>query len=299
MKNPIATALLVVVAVLAFVAYSSFFIVDPRQQAIVRQFGEIRDVETEPGLKFKVPLLQDVVYFDRRVLDFDVPAESYILGEQKRLEVDAYARVQIIDPLKFFQSVQNEIGLRARLAPVIQSAIRRALGDATLQQVLTEQRLALMRNITEQVDREAKSFGVQVLDVRLKRLDLPVENSEAVYRRMQTQREQEARQIRAEGAEENQRIRANADREVVIIQSEARRQAEIARGEGDAQAIKIYADAFGRDPSFFSFYRSMEAYRQSLGKNDTTMIISPESSEFFRYFGTQGVGGAPLAAPSR
>lgn len=299
MKNPIATALLVVIAVLAFVGYSSFYVVDPRQQAIVRQFGEIRDVETEPGLKFKVPLLQDVVYFDRRVLDFDVPAESYILGEQKRLEVDAYARVQIIDPLKFFQSVQNEIGLRARLAPVIQSAIRRALGDATLQQVLTEQRLALMRNITEQVDREAKSFGVQVLDVRLKRLDLPVENSEAVYRRMQTQREQEARQIRAEGAEENQRIRANADREVVIIQSEARRQAEIARGEGDAQAIKIYADAFGRDPSFFSFYRSMEAYRQSLGKNDTTMIISPENSEFFRYFGTQGVGGAAPAAPGR
>ncbi|MGE0659400.1 MAG: protease modulator HflC [Reyranellaceae bacterium] len=299
MKNPIATALLVVVAVLVFVAYSSFYVVDPRQQAIVRQFGEIRDVETEPGLKFKVPLLQDVVYFDRRVLDFDVPAESYILGEQKRLEVDAYARVQIIDPLRFFQSVQNEIGLRARLAPVIQSAIRRALGDANLQQVLTSQRIALMRDITEQVDREAKSFGVQVLDVRLKRLDLPVENSEAVYRRMQTQREQEARQIRAEGAEENQRIRANADREVVIIQSEARRQAEIARGEGDAQAIKIYADAFGRDPSFFSFYRSMEAYRQSLGKNDTTMIISPENSEFFRYFGTQGVGGAPLAAPSR
>ncbi len=299
MKNPIATALLVVVAVLAFVAYSSFYVVDPRQQAIVRQFGEIRGVETEPGLKFKVPLLQDVVYFDRRVLDFDVPAESYILGEQKRLEVDAYARVQIIDPLRFFQSVQNEIGLRNRLAPVIQSAIRRALGDANLQQVLTSQRLALMRDITEQVDREAKSFGVQVLDVRLKRLDLPVENSEAVYRRMQTQREQEARQIRAEGAEENQRIRANADREVVIIQSEARRQGEIARGEGDAQAIKIYADAFGRDPSFFSFYRSMEAYRQSLGKNDTTMIISPENSEFFRFFGTQGVGGAPSAAPGR
>jgi len=299
MKNPIATALLVVVAILLFVAYSSFYIVDPRQQAIVRQFGEIRGVETEPGLKFKVPLLQDVVYFDRRVLDFDVPAESYILGEQKRVEVDAYARVQIIDALKFFQSVQNEVGLRARLAPVIQSAIRRALGDATLQAVLTSQRLALMRDITEQVDREAKSFGVQVLDVRLKRLDLPVENSEAVYRRMQTQREQEARQIRAEGAEENQRIRANADREVIIINAEARRTAEIARGEGDAQAIEIYADAYGRDPAFFSFYRSMEAYRQSLGKNDTTMIISPENSDFFRYFGTQGSGGNPPTPPAR
>ena len=299
MKNPIATALLVIVAVLAFVAYSSFYIVDPRQQVIVRQFGEIRGVETEPGLKFKVPLLQDVVYFDRRVLDFDVPAESYILGEQKRLEVDAYARVQIIDALKFFQSVQNEVGLRARLAPVIQSAIRRALGDATLQQVLTSQRLALMRDITEQVDREAKSFGVQVLDVRLKRLDLPVENSEAVYRRMQTQREQEARQIRAEGAEENQRIRANADREVIIINAEARRTAEIARGEGDAQAIEIYADAYGRDPAFFSFYRSMEAYRQSLGKNDTTMIISPENSDFFRYFGTQGNAATQPAQPAR
>lgn len=298
MKNPIATALLVVVGVLLVVAYSSFYIVDPRHQAIVRQFGEIKGVETEPGLKFKIPLMQDVLFFDRRVLDFDVPSESYILGDQKRLEVDAYARVRIVDPLRFFQSVQNEFGMRARLAPVIQSAIRRSLGDVTLNQVLTFERDALMKAITQSVDREGRSFGVEVLDVRLKRTDLPVENSEAVYRRMQTQREQEARQIRAEGAEENQRIRANADREVIIIQSEARRQAEIARGEGDALAIKIYADAYGRDSKFFAFYRSMEAYRQALGGDTTTMILSPESSEFFRFFGINN-NGPTAPSPAR
>ncbi len=298
MRNSIGTILIVLVAALLLIGYSSFYIVDPRQQAIVRQFGEIKRVETEPGLKFKIPLMQDVVYFDRRVIDFDVPKESFILSDQKRLEVDAYARVRIIDPLRFFQSVQSENGLRARLAPVIQSAIRRQLGEATLQQVLSAQRVTLMREITASVDKEGRSFGVEVLDVRLKRGDLPVENSEAVYRRMQTQREQEARQIRAEGGEESQRIRANADREVVVIQSEARRQAEVARGEGDGQAIKIYADAFGRDPKFFSFYRSMEAYRQSLGRNDTTMVLSPESSEFFRFFGNGG-GGVPAGQPRR
>ncbi|MGE0153376.1 MAG: protease modulator HflC [Reyranellaceae bacterium] len=295
MRNPLATAFIIVVGVLVLVAYSSFFILDPRHQAIVRQFGEIKRVETVPGLKFKVPLMQDVVYFDRRVLDFDVPKESFILSDQKRLEVDAYARVRIIDALRFFQSVQSEQGMRARLGPVIQSAIRRSLGETNLQQVLTSQRAALMREITASVDREGRSFGIEVLDVRLKRVDLPVENSEAVYRRMQTQREQEARQIRAEGGEENQRIRANADREVVVIQSEARRQGEVARGSGDADAIRIYADAFNRDPQFFAFYRSMEAYRQALGRSDTTMVLSPESSEFFRFFGT-GENG-PAAGP--
>lgn len=298
MRNSVGTVLIVVIGVLVLIAYSSFYIVDPRQQAIVRQFGEIKNVETTPGLKFKVPLMQDVVYFDRRVLDVDVPKESFILSDQKRLEVDAYARVRIIDPLRFFQSVQSEPGMRARLAPVIQSSIRRALGETTLQQVLTSHRADLMREITASVDREGRSFGIEVLDVRLKRADLPVENSEAVYRRMQTQREQEARQIRAEGGEENQRIRANADREVVVIQSEARRQAEIARGNGDGEAIKVYADAFGRDPQFFAFYRSMEAYRQALGRGDTTMVISPEGSEFFRFFGTGENGGTP-SAPRR
>ncbi len=298
MKNSIATVLIIVVGVLVLVAYSSFYIVDPRQQAIVRQFGEIKGVETVPGLKFKMPLIQDVVYFDRRVLDFDVPNESFILADQKRLEVDAYARVRIIDPLRFFQSVQSEQGMRARLGPVIQSAIRRALGESDLQQVLSTRRAELMREITESVDREGRTFGLEVLDVRLKRADLPVENSEAVYRRMQTQREQEARQIRAEGGEENQRIRANADREVVVIQSEARRQAEVARGTGDAEAIKVYAEAFNRDPQFFAFYRSMEAYRQALGRGDTTMVLSPEASEFFRFFGT-GENGALPTTPRR
>jgi membrane protease subunit HflC len=217
------------------------------------------------------------------VLDFDVDRQEIILLDQKRLDIDAYARLRITDPLLFFQTVQNESGLRNRLGPVIQGTIRRVLGDVPLQVLLTDQRADLMLRITQSVANEAKSFGIEVLDVRLKRVDLPVANSEAVYQRMSSQRDQEARQFRGEGQQESLSIRANADREQAVIIAEAKRQAEITRGLADAQAVKIYADAFSRDPEFFTFYRSLEAYRTALSGDTTTFLLSPDS-EFFRYF---------------
>ncbi len=274
---------IVVAVLIVILGYSSFYVVDPTDQAIVRQFGKVVRVDTKPGPYLKLPLLQDVTYFSRQVLDFDVDRQEIILLDQKRLDIDAYARLRITDPLLFFQTVQNEQGLRARLGPVIQGTIRRVLGDVPLQVLLTDQRADLMQRITQSVATEAKSFGVEVLDVRLKRVDLPVANSEAVYQRMSSQRDQEARQFRGEGQQESTSIRANADREQAVIIAEAKRQAEIIRGQADAQATKIYADAFSRDPEFFTFYRSLEAYRNALGGDTTTYLLSPDS-EFFRYF---------------
>lgn len=274
---------IVVAVLIVILGYSSFYVVDPTDQAIVRQFGKVVRVDTKPGPYLKAPLLQDVTYFSRQVLDFDVDRQEIILLDQKRLDIDAYARLRITDPLLFFQTVQNEQGLRARLGPVIQGTIRRVLGDVPLQVLLTDQRADLMQRITQSVATEAKSFGVEVLDVRLKRVDLPIANSEAVYQRMSSQRDQEARQFRGEGQQESTSIRANADREQAVIIAEAKRQAEIIRGQADAQATKIYADAFSRDPEFFTFYRSLEAYRNALGGDTTTYLLSPDS-EFFRYF---------------
>lgn len=280
----------VIAALIVILGYSSFYVVDPTDQAIVRQFGKVVRIDTKPGPYLKLPLLQDVTYFSRQVLDFDVDRQEIILLDQKRLDIDAYARLRITDPLLFFQTVQNELGLRNRLGPVIQGTIRRVLGDVPLQVLLTDQRADLMQRITQSVATEAKSFGVEVLDVRLKRVDLPVANSEAVYQRMSSQRDQEARQFRGEGQQESLSIRANADREQAVIIAEAKRQAEITRGQADAQAVKIYADAFSRDPEFFTFYRSLEAYRNALSGSTTTFLLSPDS-EFFRYF------NAPVPTP--
>jgi len=279
-------------AVVVILAYSSFYVVDPSEQAIVRQFGKVVRVDVKPGGYFKVPLLQDVVYFSRQVLDFDVDRQEIILLDQKRLDVDAYTRLRIVDPLLFFQTVQNEAGLRARLGPVIQGAIRRVLGDVNLQVLLTNERAELMQRITNSVALEAKGFGVDVLDVRLKRVDLPVANSEAVYQRMSSQRDQEAKQFRGEGQQESLSIRANADREQAVIIAEAKRTAEITRGQADAQATKIYADAYSRDPEFFAFYRSLDAYRNALSGDTTTLVLSPES-DFFRYFNSPGASPGP------
>jgi membrane protease subunit HflC len=284
----------VAAAVVVILAYSSFYVVDPSEQAIVRQFGKVVRVDVKPGGYFKVPLLQDVVYFSRQVLDFDVDRQEIILLDQKRLDVDAYTRLRIVDPLLFFQTVQNEAGLRARLGPVIQGAIRRVLGDVNLQVLLTNERADLMQRITNSVALEAKGFGVDVLDVRLKRVDLPVANSEAVYQRMSSQRDQEAKQFRGEGQQESLSIRANADREQAVIIAEAKRTAEITRGQADAQATKIYADAYSRDPEFFAFYRSLDAYRNALGGDTTTLVLSPDS-DFFHYFTSPG----PLPGPRK
>jgi len=293
-----------ILAVLALIIQQSVFVIDPTKQAIVLRFGAVEGKpRIEPGIYLRVPFVDEVKRMDRRLLDYEAREFEIIAGDQKRLVVDAFARYRIVDPLLYYQTTLNsEATFRAQLDTIIESAVRREIASVPLVVVLTDQRARLMREITEIVKTQTKTqYGVEVLDVRIKRADLPAANSQAVYNRMRTQREQEARQLRAEGDEESQRIRATADRERVVLLSESRKKAEILRGEGDGQAIKIYADAFGRDPQFFGFYRSMEAYRQALGSGGTTMVLSPDS-EFFRYFGsitgevgsgTTGGSGAP------
>jgi membrane protease subunit HflC len=288
--------LVVVLAVVAVLVQQSVFVIDPTKQAIVLRFGAVAgSPRVEPGLYFRWPFIDEVKRIEKRLLDYEAREFEIIAGDQKRLVVDPFARYRIVDPLRFYQTTSNnEAVFRAQLDQIIESSVRRELASVPLSVVLTEQRTRLMQEITEIVRAQTKTqYGVEVIDVRIKRADLPAANSQAVFNRMRTQREQEARQLRAEGDEESQRIRATADRERVVIVSEARRKAETLRGEGDAQAIKIYADAFSRDPKFFSFYRSMEAYRQALGSGGTTMVLSPDS-DFFRYFGNPSGEPAPL-----
>ena len=282
--SPRLMVVLGVVAVVGFIlVMSATFVVDQREQALVIQFGEPRRVIKEPGLNFKTPFVQDVVFFDKRLLEFDAPAAEVIAADQKRLVVDAYARYRITDPLRFFQSIHNELGLRSQLGAVISSNLRRVLGTVALRRVVSDERAGLMRQIRDSVRKEAANYGITVDDVRIKRADLPPENSEAIYRRMQTERQQEAAQLRAKGAEEAQKILATADREKIVVLADAERDGQIMRGEGEAEMNRIFAAAFGRDPDFFAFYRSMQAYRNALGSDDTTMVLSPDS-EFFRYF---------------
>ena len=285
--NRVVIALGVVLVIVAVVAWSALFTVHQAAQALVLQFGEPRAVVKEPGLHFKLPFIQNVAYFDRRVLEFDAPKEEVIAAGQKRLVVDAFARYRIVDPLRFFQTVGTEAVVRTRLAVIINASVRQALGGVPLEHIISGERAALMVAIRDIVNAEAEDFGIDVIDVRIKRADLPEANSEAVYRRMQTEREREAKELRAQGAEEAQKIRAVADRDKVILLAEARKQAQITRGEGDGEAVRIFAEAFGKDIEFFSFYRSMEAYREALSSEDTTMVLSPDS-EFFRFFGDVG-----------
>ncbi len=286
--------LVVVVVALVVVGSSAVFTVHQAAQALVLQFGEPRRVVTEPGLHFKIPFIQNVTLFDRRVLDYDAPKEEVIASDQKRLVVDSFARYKIIDPLRFFQAVGNEAVVRTRLASIINGSVRRALGSVPLAQIVSGERAALMTQIRDMVNVETKSFGIDVIDVRIKRTDLPEENSQAVYRRMQTERDREAKELRAQGAEEAQKIRARADRDKIVLLAEARKTGQIARGEGDAKAVRIFADAFSRDIDFFEFYRSMQAYREAFNADDTTLVISP-NSEFFQFFGS--VKGATGTAP--
>ena len=280
----------VIAAAVLFLGWNSVFTVPQWKQALVLQFGKPVQVITEPGLHFKLPIVQDVALFDRRVLEFDAPKEEIIASDQKRLVVDAFTRYRIVNPLKFFQTVNNEAVVRTRLAAIINASIRQALGTVPLQDIISGDRAALMVQIRDIVNGEAVDFGIDVIDVRIKRADLPEENSEAVFRRMQTEREREAKELRAEGAEEAQKVRAIADRKRVILVAEAKKEAQITRGQGDSEAVRIFASAFGQDVEFFAFYRSMEAYRVALGSEDTTMVLSPDS-EFFTYFGsmTQGL----------
>jgi membrane protease subunit HflC len=270
-------------AVVVVLVLSALFTVHQTQQALVLQFGDPKRVVQEPGLHVKLPFVQNAVYIDRRVLDFDADSQEVILGDQKRLVVDAFARYRIVDPLRFYQSVGDEALLRGRIDTILDASMRRVLGEVPLFTVLSADRVALMNRIRDQANQEARQFGIDILDVRIKHADLPAENAQAIYRRMQTEREREAKELRAQGAELAQRIRSRADRERRVIIAEAEKEGEIIRGEGDADAVRIFAEAVGRDVDFFTFYRSMQAYREALADDNTSFVLSPDS-EFFRFF---------------
>jgi len=276
--------LLPLIIVIAATAFFSIFVVKEINQAIVLQFGDPKKIILKPGLNFKIPFIQNVVFLDKRILNLDTPPEEVIASDQKRLIVDAFARFQIIDPLKFYISVGNERVARSRLSTIINSRIRNVLGQQRLQTLLSEDRSKQMSLIQDGVNNEAENFGIKIVDVRIKRADLPQANSEAIYRRMQTEREREAKEFRAKGAEMAITITSTADKEVTVILANAEKQSEIMKGEGDGQRNNIFANAFGKDPEFFAFYRAMQAYERALIGGETSLILSPDS-EFFKYFG--------------
>ncbi len=282
--------LLFIVAALLFVAFNSVFIVDQREQALITQFGDPKRVVNEPGLSFKVPFVQTVTFFDKRILALDAPPEEVIASDKRRIVVDAFARYRIADPLRFYQSVRTEAVAKQRLSSILSSSLRGVLGQKSFVALLSSERANMMRSIRDQIKAESLAFGIDVVDVRIRRADLPKENLEAVFGRMQTERQREAAGYRAAGDEEAQRIRSTADKEVTIIKANATRKSEILRGEGDAERNRVLGDSYGRDPEFFEFYRTLKAYEQSMGGNNTTMVISPESP-FFKYFQRgQGAG---------
>ena len=285
------TVVLVVFGLLAVTAYLTMFTVYQTQQALVLEFGKPKRLVTEPGLKFKIPFIQNVSYFDKRLLDLDSAPQEVIAADQKRLVVDAFARWRITDPLLFYQTVSDERIARSQLGAFLEASLRRVLGSSSFEAVVRDERNALMQKITEQVNAEAKGIGVKVLDVRIKRADLPEANSLAIFRRMQTERQREAAEIRAQGEEASRRIRATADRQVTVLKAEATGESERIRGDGDAEKNAVFAGAFGKDPDFFAFYRSMQAYQSALQSDDTRLLLSP-TSQFFQYFNDSAGGAA-------
>jgi membrane protease subunit HflC len=307
----IAIAVLGLVAII--VGYSTFFTVYQTRQALVVRLGQPVRVITEPGLNAKIPFIDSVISIDKRILNIETPAQEVIASSQdkgntgttqaaERLVVDAFARYRIVDPLKYYQTVGLE-GADARLSVLLNSALRSVLGRATLADVVRDKREELMVQMREQLDRDAQPFGIHVVDVRIRRADLPPKNSQAVFQRMQTERQREAAEFRAQGSQKGQEIRAKADRDVTVLIAEATSQSEQIRGQGDAERNRIFAEAYGQDPGFFGFYRSMQAYDKSLTHGDTRLVLRPDS-DFFRYFGDPSGksgtdGAAVLAAPAR
>ena len=284
----------IVILLVVIAGSSAYYTVDQTQQAIVLQFGKPVGTVRDPGLHFKIPFIQKVILYEKRILEFDNPREEVIAADQKRLVVDAFAFYRIADPLKFYQAVLNEDGAKARFTRLLNASMRQVVGTVSLVDVVSGERQALMGQIRDIINKEAMTFGVEVIDVRIKRADLPKENSEAIYKRMQTEREREASEIRAQGQEQALRIRAEADRTRTVLISEAQKQSQITRGEGDAAAVKIFADSFGKDVDFFTFYRTMQAYRTALKGDDTTMVLSPDS-DFLRYLKTfMDLGGSGM-----
>ena len=296
MKKATLTLLLLLIGILAIGAYLTLFSVYQTQQALVLEFGKAKRVIEEPGLNYKVPFIQNVVFFDKRLLDLDSAPQEVIAADQKRLVVDAFARWRITNPLLFYQSVNNEFNARTRLSDFLEAALRRVLGSASFEAVVRDDRNDLMRKITNEMNDNAEKFGMTVVDVRIKRADLPEANSLAIFRRMQTERQREAAEIRAEGEEASRRIRADGDRQVTVLKAEATGESERIRGAGDGEANRVFAEAFGKDPDFFAFYRSMQAYEGALQSGDTRMLLSPDS-QFFQYF-NDATGSARGASSS-
>jgi modulator of FtsH protease HflC len=276
----------------------SAFIVSQTHRALVLQFGEpVRAIDS-PGLYWRTPFIQTVEQFDRRILDLQTDEQEVIASDQKRLIVDAFARYRITDPLAFYRAFRGEIGARQRLTAIVDSTIRSVLGRATFIDVVRNKREDLMRQTIAQVNDDVKNLGVEIVDVRIRRADLPEVNQQAIYRRMQTERQREAAELRAQGSEQSQRIKASADREVTVLLANANRDSERMRGEGDAERNRIYAEAFNKDRDFFAFYRSMQAYEEALKGSHTRIVISP-NSEFFRYFNDSQAKGGEGAKPQQ
>lgn len=280
----------------------ALFTVSQTEQALVLRFGEPvagRGLVTEPGLHFKIPLIENVIFLDNRILDVESPNLEVLASDNQRLEVDSFIRYRIVDALRFYQSVGGILGANNQLASVLNSAVRRVLSEANQQQIVRDERAALMVKIKEQANAEARKFGVAVVDARIRRVDLPQQISEKVYGRMQTERAREAAEYRAQGAEQAQKITAKADRDVIVLKAEAQRQADQIKGEGDAERNRIFAEAFGRDPDFFAFYRSMQAYESAFKPGETRFLVSPKS-DFFRFFGAPegSAGGSAEVGPT-
>ena len=298
MDRRLLIALAVVLVVAGVAVTSALFIVSQTEQALVLKFGQPQRVVRAPGLWVKWPFVEDVKRYDNRLLDFEPPPEEVIVSDQKRLVVDTYTRYRITDPLLFFQTVNTEIAVRARLNAMVNGSLRRVLGNVTLSALLSHERPTIMKQIRDEVSEQGKGFGIDVIDVRIRRADLPEENSQAIFARMVSERQQQAAQYRGEGAEAAQTVRANADRERTVILAEAQRDAQRVRGDGDAESIRVYADSFGQDKEFFAFYRSMQAYRDALNGRNTSFVLNPDSG-FFRFFerpaGTVGGEASPAA----
>ena len=280
--NKIQKYIIISVATLLILS-SSIFVVDQRTQALVVQFGEVIRVINKPGIKIKIPLVQEVIFFDKRILDLGIAEQEVIASDQKRLIINAFTKYQIVDPLKFYTTVRTKTGVESKLSAIFDSSIRQTIGEVPLVELLSANRTTIMSKIKETLGRETEIFGIKIVDVRIMRGDLPKENSDAIFTRMQTEREKEAKEIRAQGAEEGEKIKAEADKERTVLLATARKEANINKGSGDGQAAQISAAAFSKDAEFYDFYRTMQAYQEGLKPEKTTIVISPDS-EFFKYF---------------
>ena len=292
MNRSLLTIIVIVLVAAGFLVKASLFTVHQAQQALVVQFGDPREVITEPGLNVKVPLIQDVVYFDKRILGLDAQPEEILTTDQRRLVVDSFVRYRITNPLLFYQTVRNELGLRGRLAPSVANAFRGAFGKLDASTIISGDRPSAMQQVTNTLQEDSRRLGIELVDVRIKRADFPDTIGQAIFRRMQTERQREANEQRATGFELSEKIRAEAERQRTILIADARRRSEILRGEGDAERTKIFAEAANKDPEFYNFYRSLQAYTKVMQPGDTTMVLSPDS-EFFRFF------DSPSGAPRR